>query len=525
LEKKKVQFVKIKKSDTVYYTCKQFGVLFLYHALAELFCQPLGQQINDVKDYRDKIRHLVPYIDKIDPTISNFASIFSAFDYNNTAPTDRSCLFEFATNYAFSPATSAGYILNEITLGQDFFLNDPIEYKGLLTQYVESHWKSRDSRDLVDQNFLFLHFSKEEARKVKNLKIPLSLRLDDTIGEADTKVYVYYRLVGVFYVNDKGIDPFVCLVTKEGLEDCHYFRSQIPTCNYFKVPETRMELVKEAAKIPFNMSSNKGEKFHAIGSCWVKCFDRHRYSESETEYLSPLDIYHGEISFTYQYINSICNKNGWLNDETIQLFLSKGMEHFKRIFKMKERLVVMNTHFYSMFCDDGDKERYERVARWTKDQYKNGNTLFDDDVVMHIPINYPVNVHWIHVYVHMKSKAISIIDSQHNLENEKHVGKIVKRYLELEHNTKLNSALPDQWEFYYNHETPTQTDGFSCGIFLLLNVFRLMYLQAYGKLSGTYEWKARINKSTLTKVRFVVRDILCGNSNIESLLPFIMDDI
>jgi len=152
-----------------------------------------------------------------------------------------------------------------------------------------------------------------------------------------------------------------------------------------------------------------------------------------------------------------------------------------------------------------------------------GNTLFVDDVVMHIPINYSVNVHWIHVYVHMKSKANSIIDSQHNLENEKHVGMIVKRYLELEHNTKLNSALPNQWRFYYNHETPTQTDGFSCGI-LLLNVFRLMYLQAYGKLSGTYKWKASIKKSILNKVRIVIKDILLGNSNIDSLLPFIMDD-
>ena len=419
----KVSFLpgKTIKKKSIWESAKGFGVLFLYHSLADLFCLPIGKgDENKVQEYRLEIKHLLSYIDLLDEkTVKNFEQLYETFCYNRPQRSFTHCTnpFDEAIKFAFSNESSQ-QSLNSIIVGDDYFKEDSIDSVRSLrfTKCVEDAWNSRDSTMEFDENFLILKFVQVGSKRVKNLKIPLTLKLNVN----GPKGPLWYRLVGVFYVEDddnnqQQVNPSVVLATKSStISEGSYFKAYIPNAKVYSfVPTSIADRVEEKKKIPFNFVQNS--KFsYALGSCWVRCFDHNRIN-SESPYLFPMPVWNDGVPFDKKRLDRICD-DYWLDDSIINVFLKKALFYFH-----VRRAVLMDSHFYNLFYDDSQQEEnvvpnYDKVKTWTSKQYKDDKSLFDEDVVLHIPCNYPVGSHWIHTYINMKYKTINIIDPKHTEE-------------------------------------------------------------------------------------------------------------
>mmetsp|Transcript_12398 Transcript_12398/g.17035 ORF Transcript_12398/g.17035 Transcript_12398/m.17035 type:complete len:239 (-) Transcript_12398:486-1202(-) len=216
----------------------------------------------------------------------------------------------------------------------------------------------------------------------------------------------------------------------------------------------------------------------------------------------------------------------WLDDSIINVFLKKALFYFR-----EDRAVLMDSHFYNIFYDDSHQEEnvvpnYDKVKAWTSKQYKDDKSLFDEDVVLHIPCNYPAGSHWIHTYINMKYKTINIIDPKHTEEYEKHLGQVLLIYLQMEHLQKLGTELNvEEWTIKRNLATPKQTDGHSCGVFLILNAIRIFEKQHELTLTDTYSWDALLTTATLKNVRRLLKEIIVGNKYFVDILEYVKDHI
>ena len=179
---------------------------------------------------------------------------------------------------------------------------------------------------------------------------------------------------------------------------------------------------------------------------------------------------------TYKILEGV-SKQAWLDDEIICSMLQKGLNHFRAT-----NTVIMDTHFLDLFYPvDGGVYDYSRVKKWTKTRYAGTKTLFDDNVVVHFPFNYPRGGHWVHGYVHMKSKTICINDSYHSEGIGTFLCNILLEYLVMECKDKLNKELNrSEWKIQVNTEIPKQKDGFNCGVFTILNALRVVYKESKG---------------------------------------------
>ena len=126
----------------------------------------------------------------------------------------------------------------------------------------------------------------------------------------------------------------------------------------------------------------------------------------------------------------------------------------------------------------------------------------------------------------MKYKTINIIDPKHTEEYEKHLGQVLMTYLKMEHLQKLGTELNvKEWTIKRNLATPKQTDGHSCGVFLILNATRILRKQHDLSLTDTYSWDALLTTATLKNVRRLLKEIIVGTKSFYHILEYVKDHI
>ncbi|KAF7320248.1 Cysteine proteinase [Mycena kentingensis (nom. inval.)] len=151
----------------------------------------------------------------------------------------------------------------------------------------------------------------------------------------------------------------------------------------------------------------------------------------------------------------------WLNDEVINFY---GAMVLGRSEAGKENSAKgskpLDVHYFStFFWSKLEKEGYEkgRLAKWTKKM-----DLFSKDAVL-IPVNH-ANIHWTAAAINFRKKRIESYDSMRDDRPE--VFKLLRKYLDQEHQNKKKSPFDfTGWQNYTSSETPSQENGFDCGVF------------------------------------------------------------
>jgi sentrin-specific protease 1 len=157
----------------------------------------------------------------------------------------------------------------------------------------------------------------------------------------------------------------------------------------------------------------------------------------------------------------------WLNDEIINEYLRILVSKHNEVCRQKNQRLchAYNTAFmFNLISRNADDEKYnyEEVRRWSKKVP--GKNLFDLDKLF-IPINQN-NTHWMLVVVSFQECCIRFYDSQkrdrRSGPDQKYL-QWIKMYIKDERH-KL--PLHDWKSEVTPPETPTQSNGFDCGVFV-----------------------------------------------------------
>jgi len=161
----------------------------------------------------------------------------------------------------------------------------------------------------------------------------------------------------------------------------------------------------------------------------------------------------------------------WLNDEVSNSFIcllnSRNQVHIHNTY-------VFNTFFYTRLNVGKLKYDYDGVKRWTTRAKVDVTKL---DYIL-IPVNHN-NFHWVLSGISMKEKCIFYIDSMGHSKNSSEKGAAydvmtkLKRWLSDEIVDKYGTHKKDEmeieeWTFKVIKNIPKQTDGGSCGVFMLM---------------------------------------------------------
>lgn len=165
----------------------------------------------------------------------------------------------------------------------------------------------------------------------------------------------------------------------------------------------------------------------------------------------------------------------WLNDEIINLYMRLLQERDTRLHAAgKEgypRCHFFNSFFLSKLYKDTGTYDYESVRRWTvpgrlKAVGQSRKSILDCDKII-IPVNQS-NVHWVVAVINLQKKRFEYFDS---LNGEDSVClNHLSQYLVDEFRNKRNEDRPDilKWPKVYPKDIPKQSNGFDCGVFLVL---------------------------------------------------------
>ncbi|RDB29604.1 Sentrin-specific protease 1 [Hypsizygus marmoreus] len=151
----------------------------------------------------------------------------------------------------------------------------------------------------------------------------------------------------------------------------------------------------------------------------------------------------------------------WLNDEIINFYGAMILRQSQGCKENppKHGKSLLNAHcFLSFFWSKLKDQGYEkgRLAKWTK-----AIDIFSKDVVL-IPINHS-NAHWTGAAINFRRKRIESYDSMGTRRNI--VFKLLRKYLDAEHQNKKKKPFDfTGWEDY-SLEEPLQENGYDCGVF------------------------------------------------------------
>ncbi|KAF8213282.1 hypothetical protein K438DRAFT_1085347 [Mycena galopus ATCC 62051] len=178
----------------------------------------------------------------------------------------------------------------------------------------------------------------------------------------------------------------------------------------------------------------------------------------------------------------------WLNDEVINFYgalilgRSEASKENPATNGKSKQKKPLDVHFFStFFWTKLEKEGYEkgRLAKWTKKI-----DIFSKDTIL-IPVNHG-NVHWTAAAINFRQKRIESFDSMH--DDRGRVFKLLRQYVDLEHRNKKKTPFDfTGWEDYTSADTPTQENGFDCG------VFTCQFLESLSRGEESFNFRKRIS--------------------------------
>ncbi|TIC17188.1 cysteine proteinase [Wallemia mellicola] len=155
----------------------------------------------------------------------------------------------------------------------------------------------------------------------------------------------------------------------------------------------------------------------------------------------------------------------WLNDEVINFYAemlrqsqSRQIEDWEKHDKKDKKpfdAYIHSTFLFSTLESSGyDKAK---LGRWVKKV-----DLFGKDIII-FPINRGQS-HWVCGAINMRKKRFEMYDSMGG--GTKYVYQKMREYINREHETKKGKPFDfDGWIDFWSENTPTQDNGFDCGVF------------------------------------------------------------
>jgi hypothetical protein len=368
-------------------------------------------------------------------------------------------------------------------------------------------------------------------------EFPVIVRLD--VENEHKNVQAVYKLVGVYYRSTNKIESnketMLCIsaIDNYGIE--------------FKFEWTSYSNVKEPsfARIPSKFfgeevvsSSEKRSKtlcykthlvknsqhFLAEGLVYILCPTQDNVFRSNENTARVSNFVHfdvinesNSVPFNMHALKRL-NSDAWLDDNVVNYFGFSMRDYFN----CPRNILISSLSFAQLANTDVDKILgFNKFSKLLKNQ----DDLFSNpDLVIHIPVNIGQN-HWIYVYVSFKDKQICFCDSLSTGANHFSIASTILEFLEHEHKQRLNSGsskstfVIGDWD-RISKRVPTQTDGFSCGVFVILFMFRMMK-NVMSNIFLEFNYNKTFTPSEMNKVRKAMIEIVFKRAQLEDLESFL----
>jgi len=422
--------------------------------------------------------------------------------------------------------------------------------QNLRTEFNQNKLRKKNDKIIQDYSILYLAFDVQDIKQDQSSHhVPLHADIDSkTLSSKSTGIRIgfKYSLCAVMYLGDNGDIVFRVLAAMKDINMFQHsvfdvfpaslLKDTVSVCFSSSIlPSSITEKIANEHAFPATFSSGV-DSFAAIGSFWYRTESSATYNiEKPSIECLPATSYvvEGVHIGNDILMNRLVKAKGWLTSNLIEIFCIKSLKYFNN-----SNNILSSYLFEKLFLEDS--YNYETVKKYNSECYKNGQSLFDEKNILHIPINYPTNSHWQYCYVLMGKKCIVLADSLNNEGgNGDKITKIILRYLKDEfeaNNPKMTVFDNQKWSCFYEHSTPHQVDGYNCGVFLILNMLRVLQYVHCGKkfiksqspnsrtrLLGS-EWKRTFSEEEKIELRLTMFEIIRNDSDVRALLPFIVGD-
>jgi len=150
------------------------------------------------------------------------------------------------------------------------------------------------------------------------------------------------------------------------------------------------------------------------------------------------------------------------------------------------------------------------------------------NVYVHIPVNYPQNIHWLYILLHVQKKTIYYMDSLSSNQNGELIAEKLNTFFESEYNAKQRLGAGNRRKCFVKWATkriqsPIQQDGDNCGVFTIMNMVRTAQnIKEKRYLTNTnHSTIQSLTPSNLNKARQIIKDIMFESESVEKLLNFV----
>ena len=149
------------------------------------------------------------------------------------------------------------------------------------------------------------------------------------------------------------------------------------------------------------------------------------------------------------------------------------------------------------------------------------------NAVVHIPINYAENLHWVYAFLHIATKTVYLMDSGgKNTKNNDFIETNFHAFLEADFNRRGHHQRSNRsksflkWEFKVI-ASPPQGDSYNCGIYTIINMVRVCELVNRLEYVTKAKSNATVSPSALNNLRLMIFQILFENKPVTELLDYV----
>ena len=206
---------------------------------------------------------------------------------------------------------------------------------------------------------------------------------------------------------------------------------------------------------------------------------------------------------------SILDGQEWLNDQIINFYMHMLL-HRDRTLSMETRQSWFGTTFFFAKLLENGEYNYNAVRRWTS---RNIDIYLADKVLIPINVN---NIHWTLLVFYMMSKELHYYDSQ-NGDGCKYL-QYGLRWLSDEYMDKKQTVLNfNEWRCFHKESgVPQQTNGYDCGVFVLMFAIAIAYNQPLTSFS----------QEDMPRYRFMIKQHILRGSLLDlqnNFVPYMND--
>jgi hypothetical protein len=397
---------------------------------------------------------------------------------------------------------------------------------------------------IVDDSILLVSI---QCHHQNNLFFPLVIRLDtpaETKAENSSyKVRSVYKLVGVYYRSSDKVNVMLCLSALDdfGVEFKFEWNDKMAVTGnkdhqILELPSKFKDIINSTSNLHKCYTSKlvrHGKEYFAEGLFFVlspnqqATFPAAAVEDTISQFVNVDYINQsGNHPIPVKSILKLREPMEWLDDEAINFFGNLCQVHFgtkKNVFFSTFVLF----EFLRLWSDDAIENE---VVLEKSSRCLNDIDVWEADTVLHFPLHIPG--HWVYIFVLFGTKNIYFCDSLNiigiNITSNLliNVGPKLLRLLQYEHEKRINDGRLSTDNVFNLKEwnaidfpVPHQKDGFNCGVFVIMNLYRMMKNVATNSPVETNHRKL-FSSQEMVSIRKTLVDVCYRKAGLEELENF-----